>query len=442
MSSSLVKLETTRTMADSAEIELPAILINEAVVLPHMATSLEVDDENTQAAVQAASAADNMVLLLFALPGRDDYPLAEQFHPVGVTAQLQFIQRSGGQTLIAQGVMRAEVETLTQEEPFLRCQCVPHPDPETWDEDTEKLRTEVMAYIQVFIELTPGIPDEILNFVRSIREPGHLADNTGYTPEYSFEQRIEILETFDVKERLLKVRDFFEERVASAQVQAQIREQAKAGVDKSQREFILREQLKAIRKELGESDEFEAEIEEYRQKIEAAVMTEEAQKEALRELSRLEKMPSQAAEYSVIKTYLDWLCEVPWGDVEEHIDISHTRQVLDEDHYDLQEVKDRILEFLAVRKLALERGNGELAPEERRGAILCFVGPPGVGKTSLGRSIARAMRREFTRMSLGGMRDEAEIRGHRRTYIGAMPGHIIQAIRRAGTRTRSSCSTK
>ena len=434
MSSSLVKLETTRTMADSAEIELPAILINEAVVLPHMATSLEVDDENTQAAVQAASAADNMVLLLFALPGRDDYPLAEQFHPVGVTAQLQFIQRSGGQTLIAQGVMRAEVETLTQEEPFLRCQCVPHPDPETWDEDTEKLRTEVMAYIQVFIELTPGIPDEILNFVRSIREPGHLADNTGYTPEYSFEQRIEILETFDVKERLLKVRDFFEERVASAQVQAQIREQAKAGVDKSQREFILREQLKAIRKELGESDEFEAEIEEYRQKIEAAVMTEEAQKEALRELSRLEKMPSQAAEYSVIKTYLDWLCEVPWGDVEEHIDISHTRQVLDEDHYDLQEVKDRILEFLAVRKLALERGNGELAPEERRGAILCFVGPPGVGKTSLGRSIARAMRREFTRMSLGGMRDEAEIRGHRRTYIGAMPGHIIQAIRRAGTR--------
>ncbi|MFQ5616290.1 MAG: endopeptidase La, partial [Anaerolineales bacterium] len=289
-------------------------------------------------------------------------------------------------------------------------------------------------YILAFIELTPGIPDEIINFVRSIHKPGHLADNTGYTPEYTFDQRIALLETLDVKERLLKVREFYQQQVAIAQVQSKIREHAKTGVEKSQREFILREELKAIRQELGEIDELEAEIEEYRQKIETAEMSEEAQKEALRELSRMEKMPSQAAEYSVIKTYLDWLCELPWGDVEEEIDIPQTREVLDEDHYNLQEVKDRILEFLAVRKLAKERGNGELAPEERRGAILCFVGPPGVGKTSLGRSIARAMGREFTRMSLGGMRDEAEIRGHRRTYIGAMPGRIIQALRRAGAR--------
>jgi len=193
--------------------------------------------------------------------------------------------------------------------------------------------------------------------------------------------------------------------------------------------------MKAIRKELGESDETEAEIGEYRQKIEAAGMTEEAQKEALRELSRLEKMPPQAAEFSVIKSYLDWLCELPWNKLTtDDLDIAHARQVLDEDHYDLQEVKDRILEFLAVRKLALDRPDLPDNSDERRGAILCFVGPPGVGKTSLAKSIARALGREFTRMALGGMRDEAEIRGHRRTYIGALPGRIMQAIRRAGSR--------
>ncbi|MCS7041113.1 MAG: AAA family ATPase, partial [Caldilineales bacterium] len=204
-------------------------------------------------------------------------------------------------------------------------------------------------------------------------------------------------------------------------------------------EYFLRQQLEAIRKELGESDEQAAEIEEYRRKIAEAKMPPEAEKEALRELKRLESMPPQAAEHAVIKTYLDWLVELPWNTLsEDNLDIAHARQVLDEDHYDLQKVKDRILEYLAVRKLVKERGieaeeghEGEV--QEAMGAILCFVGPPGVGKTSLGKSIARALGREFTRMSLGGMRDEAEIRGHRRTYIGAMPGRIIQAIKRCGT---------
>jgi ATP-dependent Lon protease len=353
-----------------------------------------------------------------------------------VVAQLQTIQRPGGTNLIAQGTMRAEVQAVVQTEPYLRCTCVLRPDPDTWDEEIENLRREVMALIETFIELTPGIPDDIINFVRSIRAPGHLADNTGYSPEYTRDRRLVLLGTFDVKERLLIVRDFFRERVAVAQVQARIREQARAGVEQSQRDFILREQLKAIRHELGESDASEAEIDEYRQKIEAAGMAEEARKEALRELSRMEKMPPQAAEFSVIKTYLDWLCDLPWSRLsEDNLDILHARQVLDEDHYDLQEVKDRILEYLAVRKLALERGEEAAPPEDaRRGAILCFVGPPGVGKTSLGQSIARALGREFTRMSLGGLRDEAEIRGHRRTYIGALPGRFMQALRRAGTR--------
>jgi ATP-dependent Lon protease len=416
-------------------IEIPAILLNDVVVLPQMAVPIEAEDARTQSAVQAATSANGQVALLFGLPEREDQPLSERFHPVGVIAELQTIRRTEGSVLIAQGISRAKIQNVLQTEPHFSVACEPSPDPETWDEETEALRLEVMALIETFIELMPGMPEGITNFVRSIRTPGHLADNSAYAPEYTYEQRLALLETFDVKERLLLVRDFFRKRVAFAQVQSQIREQARAGVEQSQREFILREQLKAIRKELGESDETEVEIEEYRRKIEAAGMTGEARKEALRELSRLEKMQPQAAEYSVIKTYLEWLTELPWDKLtEDNLDLERARQVLDEDHYDLEEVKERIVEYLAVRKLALDRGLTSAAAEERRGAILCFVGPPGVGKTSLGRSIARALGREFTRMSLGGMRDEAEIRGHRRTYVGALPGRIIQAIRRAGFR--------
>jgi ATP-dependent Lon protease len=416
-------------------VEIPAILLNDVVVLPQMAVPIEAEDARTQSAVQAATSANGQVALLFGLPEREDQPLSERFHPVGVIAELQTIRRTEGSVLIAQGISRAKIQDVLQTEPHLSVACEPSPDPETWDEETEALRLEVMALIETFIDLMPGMPEGITNFVRSIRTPGHLADNSAYAPEYTYEQRLALLETFDVKERLLLVRDFFRKRVAFAQVQSQIREQARAGVEQSQREFILREQLKAIRKELGESDESEVEIEEYGRKIEAAGMTGEARKEALRELSRLEKMQPQAAEYSVIKTYLEWLTELPWNKLtEDNLDLERARHVLDEDHYDLEEVKERILEYLAVRKLALDRGLTSAAKEERRGAILCFVGPPGVGKTSLGRSIARALGREFTRMSLGGMRDEAEIRGHRRTYVGALPGRIIQAIRRAGFR--------
>jgi ATP-dependent Lon protease len=396
-------------------LDLPAILWPGVIILPHMAVPLELEDPAAQAALRATADADNRVLLLFAAP--DQEAAAHKFHQVGVIAQVQMTQRGGNTVAVAQGLIRAEVVQITQ------------------DEETENLRREVMALIETFVELIPGIPEGILNFVRSIRTPGQLADNTAYAPEYSYEQRLDLLNTFDVKLRLEKVRDFFRERVAFASVQAQIREQARQGVEKSQREFILREQLKAIRQELGEADETDAEIEEYRKKIEKAGMSQEANKEALRELSRMEKMPPQAAEFSVIKSYLDWLCDLPWNKfTADDLDIARARQVLDQDHYDLQEVKDRILEHLAVRKLARERGVEESPSDERRGAILSFVGPPGVGKTSLGRSIARALGREFTQMSLGGVHDEAEIRGHRRTYIGALPGRILQAIRRVGTR--------
>lgn len=431
-----------------APVELPAVILYDAIMGPHMAAPLEIEDDATQAAVRASSP-EGRLLLLFALPEQEndflDVPLEaatiddesdSQLHSIGVIVQIQNVQRGNGTVMVMQGLMRAEVIEVTQTEPYVRARCQPRPDPDTWDEETEQLMLEVRGLVEAFVELTPGMPEGIINFVRSIRTPGHLADNSAYAPEYTYEQRLELLDTFDVAERLKLVRTFFRQRVAYAQVQAEVREQAKAGLEDSQREYILREQLKAIREELGESDETEAELEDYRKKIAEAQMSEEAQKEALRELSRMEKMPPQAAEYSVIKSYLDWLCELPWQkQSEDNLDIAHAREVLEEDHYDLEEIKERIIEFLAVRKLGMEREDLDDDDENaRRGAILCFVGPPGVGKTSLAKSVARALGREFTRMALGGMRDEAEIRGHRRTYIGAMPGRIIQALRRAGTR--------
>ncbi len=421
--------------SEKRRLTLPAILLSDTIVLPHMTVRLDTENVKNRAAINVAVEEGSKLLILFLNPEGSELGMESRFHRVAVVADVQSVQYGGRAVLVAQGESRATDLEVVQDEPYYVCSFADHLDPEEWNEETEELRREVMALIELFIELTPGIPDGIVNFVRSIREPGQLADNTAYAPEYTNQERLKLLQTFDVADRLTLVREFFKERIAVARIQAQIREQAKAGLEETQRQFLLREQLKAIREELGESDSVEAEVEEYRQKIEESQMSDEARKEALRELSRLDRMPPQSAEYSVIKTYLDWLSELPWQHLsEDDLDILKARQVLDEDHYDLQEVKDRILEYLSVRKLARERDLPSLPPEERRGAILCFVGPPGVGKTSLGRSIARALGREFTRMSLGGMRDEAEIRGHRRTYIGAMPGRIIQAIRRAGTR--------
>jgi len=302
------------------------------------------------------------------------------------------------------------------------------PDEEAADGRIRELEVEYRAVVEEILELR-GDDGRIAAFVRSISEPGALADTAGYSPDLTFEQKVQLLEKVDVRERLELSLEMQRERLALMQVRRRIQEDVESGVEKQQREYILRRQLDSIRKELGEDEG--SVIEEYRTKIAEAEMPENVLEQAERELSRLERMGDQSPEASVIRTYLDWLLAVPWSKrSEERLDPVYTREVLDRDHAGLEDVKDRIVEYIAVAKLREERG---IEADKRSGAILTLIGPPGTGKTSIGESIARATGREFVRMSLGGIRDEAEIRGHRRTYIGALPGRLVRALRDAGT---------
>jgi len=320
---------------------------------------------------------------------------------------------AGAATSDAQGRLFVEVEE--------------RPDGESAD-DIRELEREYRAVVEEILELR-GDDGRIAAFVRSISEPGALADTSGYSPDLTFEQKMNLLETVDVRERLELALELQRERLALMQVRRRIQEDVESGVEKQQREYILRRQLDSIRKELGEDEG--SVVEEYRRKIAEAEMPENVLEQAEQELSRLDRMGDQSPEASMIRNYLDWLLAVPWSKrSEERLDPKHTREVLDADHAGLDDVKDRIVEYIAVAKLRKERG---VEDDKRSGAILTLIGPPGTGKTSIGESIARATGREFVRMSLGGIRDEAEIRGHRRTYIGALPGRLVRALRDAGT---------
>src|SRR6266516_916570 len=310
----------------------------------------------------------------------------------------------------------------------LRVEVQEQPDEEPPGVKTRDLEREYRAVVEEILELR-GDDGRISSFVRSIGEVGTLADTAAYAPEITFEQRIELLEAVDVVERLELALRLQRERLAELQIRHRIREDVEEGAQKQQREYILRKQLESIRKELGEDEGSVSE--DYRTKIAEADLPDEVREQAEREVGRLERMGDQSGESSMIRTYLDWLLAVPWGKrSEERLDPVHAREVLDNDHAGLEDVKERIVEYLAVRKLREERG---IAEDKRSGAILTLIGPPGTGKTSVGESIARALNREFVRMSLGGVRDEAEIRGHRRTYIGALPGRLVRALRDAGT---------
>ena len=298
------------------------------------------------------------------------------------------------------------------------------------DGKTRNLEREYRAVVEEILELR-GDDGRIAAFLRSITEPGALADTSGYSPDLSYEQKVELLETLDVTERLEKALELQRERLTELQVRRQIRDDVQSGAEKQQREYFLRKQMESIRKELGEDDASVAE--EYRKKIEEAGMPEDVREQAEKELGRLERMGEQSGESSMIRTYLDWLVSVPWSErSDEGLDPVNAREVLDADHAGLEDVKDRIVEHIGVMKLRRDRGIDD-EDDRKSGAILTLIGPPGTGKTSIGESIARATGREFVRMSLGGVRDEAEIRGHRRTYIGALPGRLVRALRDAKT---------
>jgi ATP-dependent Lon protease len=388
------------------------IPVDDSVVYPNMQVTLAVD----------AGTEERVVLV----PRKGD-----EFASVGTVAQVTDHVRlpGGGRAVALDGLHRGLIGAArTDATGALRVDVTAHPDDIPVDGRTRNLEREYRALVEEILELR-GDDGRVAAFVRSITEPGALADTSGYSPDLSYEQKVEVLETLDVTERLELAMRFQRERLTELQVRARIRDDVQSGAEKQQREYFLRKQMESIRKELGEDDE--SVVDEYRTKIEEAGMPEAVREQAERELSRLERMGEQSGESSMIRSYLDWLISVPWSKrSDERLDPVHAREVLDADHAGLEDVKDRIVEYIAVRKLRQERG---ITEDKRSGAILTLIGPPGTGKTSIGESIARATGREFVRMSLGGVRDEAEIRGHRRTYIGALPGRLVRALRDAGT---------
>ncbi|MFL5824291.1 MAG: endopeptidase La [Solirubrobacteraceae bacterium] len=401
---------------------LQLVPMEDAVVFPGMSITLAIDVGE-----------EERVLLM---------PRHEQeFASVGTVAEVADRVRlpGGAGAIVLQGLHRGEAgaaHTLPDGRLFVEVE--ERPDPSPVDGRTRNLEREYRAVVEEILELR-GDDGRVAAFVRSITEPGALADTSGYSPDLSFEQKVRLLQTLDVTERLELALTFQRERLAELQVRKRIRDDVESGADKQQRDYFLRKPMESIRKELGEDDA--SVVEEYRTKIEEAGMPEQVREQAERELGRLDRLGEQSPESSVIRTYLDWLIAVPWSKrSDERLDPQHAQEVLDADHAGLEDVKKRIVEYLAVKKLRQERGLADADPEadsgrRRRGegAILTLIGPPGTGKTSIGESIARATGREFVRMSLGGVRDEAEIRGHRRTYIGALPGRLARALRDAGT---------
>ena len=424
--------------------ELAILPLRGVVVYPLTFQALNVGQPRSINLVDDATVSKSLIGLVTSRDDEIEEPSPDDVHEIGVAAAIQRMIKSpdGTVRLLVQGVERIRIDDWTAEKPYLRARVSTLPD--TVDEglEVEALMRNAVDLLRRLVSLVSQLPDELLMAAINLDDPRQLVYFIATNIRMEIPDAQTILELDSVREKLLKLTSIMTKELEVLELGRKIQTEAQSEMEKMQRDYFLREQMKAIQKELGEQDEQAVEVEEYRKKIAEAGMPEEAEREALRELNRMEKMAPQAAEYSVIKTYLDWLTDMPWQvATEDQLDITHARQVLDEDHYDLEDIKERILEYLAVRKLRVERKEEREEEEqvdyirqEREGVILCFVGPPGTGKTSLGRSVARALGRRFIRMSLGGMRDEAEVRGHRRTYIGAMPGRVIQGLKRVGTR--------
>ncbi len=408
------------------QLVLPLLPLTTGVVLPGMVVTLTLESDEARAAADAAASGDDALLLLV--------PKVEgRYARVGTVAKIEDLgqTRTGVDALVIRGLSRAEVGVGvagTGEAVWVQADPVDDGEPTA---RARELAREYRAVIENIVEAR-GVP-QVAEFLRGIDDPGQVADTSGYSPDLSFERKVEVLETIDVEARLELVTAWAKDTLADIELKDKIRTDVSEGMEKRQREFLLREQMSAIRKELGEDGEEDV-VETYRSKIAEAGMPDDVAAQAEKELGRLERTSEQSPEYGWIRTYLDWLIDVPWSiRTDDNLEIAEARAVLDADHEGLEDVKDRILEYLAVRKLRAERGLGE-ATGRGSGAILTLVGPPGVGKTSLGESVARALGREFVRVSLGGIHDEAEIRGHRRTYVGALPGRIVRALKDAGSK--------
>src|SRR6185436_19881077 len=425
-----------RQMSDARDLRaglVPDILailpLRGTVLLPQAVLPLGAGRASSVRLIEEAVQSGRLVGAVMQRDASQEAPGLDGLHPVGTVTVIHKAvkQGDGSLRLIVQGLGRFRLLEVIEREPFLRArvEAIEEPTPGT-DVELEALVRSVRTLFEKVVSLTPGLPDELITVVGNTEAPGALADLIAATlPTLSNDLKQQLLETIEVRTRLQTLAGALAKEADVLELGSKIQSEVQSEVNKTQREYYLREQMKAIQKELGETDDRTQEIESLREKIEAAGMSEEAHKEALRELDRLAKMPPAAAEYTVARTNIDWLVAMPWSqETTDAVDLTRAHEILDEDHEGVDKIKDRILEYLAVKKI---RPGG-------KDPILCFVGPPGVGKTSLGKSIARALGRKFHRISLGGMRDEAEIRGHRRTYIGALPGQIVQGLRRAGSK--------
>ena len=417
--------------AQDIPAQLPILPLSDVVVFPHMVAPLLVSNPSQIRLIDDVVAGDRLVGVTLQKNPDDEHPRSEQLQQYGCIARVVRMLKFPDESVrvLIHGLKRMKLEGIVTEKPYLVAHISPIEDQVKPGIELAALARNATNQFQEIVGLSPNLPDELKVTVLNIDDPGKLADTIAANLNLSLEEKQGLLATADVRVRLSLLTTMLNRELEVVHLGTEIQSKVHTALSKTQREYFLREQLKAIEKELGESSETGNEIRELREKIEAAGMPPEVKKVATRELDRLATVPAAAAEYTVARTYLDWLIAVPWSKhTQDKLDIARAKRVLDEDHYDLEQVKKRILEYLSVLKLKSQSGNGSIVS---KGPILCFVGPPGVGKTSLGMSIARALGRKFVRISLGGLRDEAEIRGHRRTYIGALPGRIVQGLRRA-----------
>jgi len=406
--------------------EIPILPVRDTVVFPRTIAPLSVGKPRSVQLINDALEG-NKIVGLFAIRSEVEDPSPDDIYEYGSAAGIAKMLRApdGTMRLIVQGLQRLRLLEFTQTEPYYKAkvEVIPEIIP-VEDIELEGVVRHVLSLFERVVNLAPYLPDDLLVFANSVRNPGHLADIIASTLNLKLPERQELLRLNDVSKRLRRLTELLNREIEILEIGSKIQEQVKSEMEKTQREYVLREQMKAIQRELGDMEGgLHPEVQDLREKLQNAPLTDEAREVAKREIDRLDTINPASPEYTVSRTYVEWILELPWTkSTEDRIDIKEAKTILDQDHYDLERVKDRILDFLAVRKLK----------ENMKSPILCFVGPPGVGKTSLGQSIARAMQRQFIRQSLGSVRDEAEIRGHRRTYVGALPGRIIQGIRRAG----------